>query len=157
MLRVARSLGNLRGVTYAAADHRALPVQSASADVVISGWSVSAVVVWNLATWQQELERALSELRRVLRPGGTLILIETQGTGETTPNPPPVLLDYYAYLDTHGFESTWIRTDYRFPSLAEAESLGRFFFGDALAARVLANQWLTLPECTGIWWWRYQR
>jgi hypothetical protein len=55
-------------------------------------------------------------------------------------------------LGEAGFKSTWIRTDYRFASLDEAEALTRFFFGDELAARVVANEWVILPECTGIWW-----
>ncbi|MCC7207638.1 MAG: class I SAM-dependent methyltransferase, partial [Anaerolineae bacterium] len=50
------------------------------------------------------------------------------------------------------FGSTWVRTDYRFASLAEAERLTRFFFGDALADEVVRRKWVTLPECTGLWW-----
>ncbi len=152
MLRLARRTPQPH-IHFAAADHRALPVPSGSADVVVAGWSLSAVVVWNLDRWQAELEQALGEFRRVLRPGGTVILIETLGTGQESPNPPPVLRDYYAYLDGHGFASTWIRTDYRFDSLAEAEKMARFFFGDALAEETVRRRWQVLPECTGLWWW----
>jgi len=45
-----------------------------------------------------------------------------------------------------------LSTDYQFASLAEAEALTRFFFGEELAAQVVENAWVVLPECTGIWW-----
>ncbi|MDX1523773.1 MAG: class I SAM-dependent methyltransferase, partial [Anaerolineae bacterium] len=61
--------------------------------------------------------------------------------------------DYYAFLEQSlGFAYTWIRTDFQFESLAEAERLNRFFFGDDLAEQVLKNEWVIVPECTGIWW-----
>ena len=47
-----------------------------------------------------------------------------------------------------------IRTDYRFASVQEAVELTRFFFGDELADRVRVEDWLVLPENTGIWWRR---
>jgi len=36
-------------------------------------------------------------------------------------------------------------------SLDEADRLTRFFFGDELADRVRRENWLILPEDTGIW------
>ena len=63
-------------------------------------------------------------MKRVLRPGGTIILLETLGTGHETPNPPsPIMSQYHAFLEREGFDSTWMRTDYQFASLAEAETL----------------------------------
>lgn len=134
------------------ADHRRLPVADAAADIVISGWSICYTVVWNPDTWEAELAAALAEMRRVARPGGALIILETLGTGYETPHPPPDLAGYYAALERASFASTWLRTDYRFASPAEAEDLTRFFFGDALAGRVAAERMVILPECTGMWW-----
>jgi ubiquinone/menaquinone biosynthesis C-methylase UbiE len=142
-------LGNWRA---AIADHRKIPVADGAADLAISGWSICYTVVWHTENWQAELGKALAEMRRVLRPGGTAVIIETLGTGHETPHPPAELVGYYAYLEQAGFESTAIRTDYRFASVAEAEELARFFFGDTLADRVATNQMTVLPECTGIWW-----
>ena len=34
------------------------------------------------------------------------------------------------------------------------EYLARFFFGDELGDKVRQNNWVILPECTGIWWRR---
>jgi ubiquinone/menaquinone biosynthesis C-methylase UbiE len=134
------------------ADHRKLPVADGLADIVIAGWTICYTVVWHPEAWRAELGAALSEMRRVARPGGTIIILETLGTGYETPHPPDSLADYYAALAAEGFASTWIRTDYRFASPAEAEMLTRFFFGTALAERMAAE--VILPECTGIWWAR---
>jgi ubiquinone/menaquinone biosynthesis C-methylase UbiE len=135
------------------ADNRSLPVADRSADVALSGWSLGYLVGEHPERWREELDKALDEMQRVLRPGGTIVILETLGTGHETPHPPTQgLADYYAYLEARGFSSTWIRTDYRFASLGEAEALVRFFFGDELAAQVRENKWVILPECTGIWW-----
>ena len=122
------------------------------ADLVLSGWSVCYLAIHSPEGWQEALRRAMSEMRRVLRPGGTIVLLETLGTGYERPHRLESLSDYYAFLEAEGFGSTWIRTDYRFESLAEAEELTRFFFGDELATQVVEREWVILPECTGIWW-----
>ena len=85
-------------------------------------------------------------------PGSADLIIETLGTGVESPAPPGRLIPYYDALTAAGFDATSIRTDYRFASVEEAESLARFFFGDTLADRVAAENLTTLPECTGLWW-----
>lgn len=133
-------------------DHRSLPVEDASADIAISGWSICYLVDWNRGAWQSDVDRALAEMVRVLRPGGVMILLETMGTGFQTPHPPDHLVDYYHALEEKGFAYQWIRTDYRFADLDEAVELVQFFFGDELAEQVRAAGSPILPECTGIWW-----
>jgi len=154
MIGYATALG-LPNARFGVADSRALPVRSGVADLAIEGWSVSHMVDWHPATWREEAGKAVAELRRVLAPGGTAIAIETLGTGFTTPTPPsPELAEYYEWLEGLGFTRTWCRTDYRFESVTEAETLARPFFGDALADRIARERITELPECTGIWWWR---
>ena len=101
---------------------------------------------------QAELDQWLSEMKRVLRKDGMIILFESLGTG----NEEPIRLEHvestYQWLDANGFVSKWIRTDYQFECLEEAQELSRFFFGDELGAKVERNQWVVLPECTGVGW-----
>lgn len=135
-------------------DNRNLPVEDASADLSIQGWSFGHFVGWYPVTWREEIGQAVGEMMRVLRPGGTAIILETLGTGREAPQPPTdALAAYYAWLEIeHDFVPAFIRTDYKFASLEEAEKLTRFFFGDELADQVAQNNWVILPECTGIWW-----
>lgn len=136
------------------ADHRQLPVGDHSADLIVSGWSVSYLAVWNPDSWRVELDKALAEMQRVLKPGSFIVLFESLGTGNESPVRLEHLRNFYSWLDEEGFQKKWIRTDYRFESLEEAEYLSRFFFGDELGDRVRQNRWVILPECTGVWWKR---
>ena len=88
----------------------------------------------------------------LLRPGSLIVLLESLGTGHASPYYLPHLVNFYPWLDEVGFQNTWIRTDYKFESLVEAEDLSRFFFGDEMGYAVVKNNWVVLPECTGVWW-----
>lgn len=139
------------------ADNRVMPIATASVDCAIEGWSFCQIMAWNMETWREDIGRATGEMFRVLRPGGTVILIETLGTGRTTPKPPADWFEtFYDYLeDERGFLSTWIRTDFRFESMDEARTLIGMFFGDDMVEDLLFEQQsdgVVLPECTGIWW-----
>lgn len=155
MLRVCRQRLEASGLSnwkVETADHRQLPITSYSADLVVSGWSVSYLAVWNPDLWRAELEKWLGEMKRVLRPGSSIVLFESLGTGNESPIQLEHLREYYPWLDEVGFQNKWIRTDYKFESVNEAEELSRFFFGAELGDRVRKNNWVVLPECTGVWW-----
>ncbi len=136
------------------ADNRELPLPDCVADVTIAGWSIAHTVGWYPDSWRDEVDKAISELLRVLRPGGVVIVLETLGTGVETPTPPNEGLAtlYEMFEADYGFVRATLRTDYRFESPAEGEARLRFFFGDELADRIVAEQLTILPECTGIWW-----
>ena len=155
MLRVCRQrlvASGLSNWQVSLADHRQLPVEDRSADLVVSGWSVSYLAVWNPEQAQQALDTWLIEMRRVLRENGMIILFESLGTG----NESPIRLEHvettYQWLDDNGFQNKWIRTDYRFESLDEAVDLAGFFFDAEMADRVRERRSVILPECTGVWW-----
>ncbi|WP_274654748.1 class I SAM-dependent methyltransferase [Paenibacillus humicola] len=136
-----------------AADYRALPLEDDSADLTTAGWSICYAASGDVPQWRDNLAAIMAECRRVLRPGGAVVIFETMGTGHETPQPPAFLLPYYAALESeYGFAHRWIRTDYRFDDPGQAESLTRFFFGDELADTVRANRMSLLPECAGVWW-----
>jgi ubiquinone/menaquinone biosynthesis C-methylase UbiE len=147
-----RRLGEHASVSWHQASARALPVADGWADAAVAGWVFGHFREWMPAGWQDELAQALAELGRVVRRGGTLVIIETLGTGAAEPAPPtPGLAEYYAWLEERGFARSWIRTDYGFDSVDEAARVTGFFFGEAFATRVREQGWARVPECTGIW------
>jgi ubiquinone/menaquinone biosynthesis C-methylase UbiE len=152
----AETLGRmgLTNWTVAEADNRQIPVEDGAADLAIAGWSFGHTVDWSPDSWRAEIGRMIDEMLRVVKIPGTIAILETLGTGNEQPAPPtPGLAAYYSWLEEErGFQMMWIRTDYRFESVGEADQLTRFFFGDSLADRILNEGLLVLPECTGIWW-----
>jgi ubiquinone/menaquinone biosynthesis C-methylase UbiE len=155
MLRVCRQRLQATGLSnwqVEVADHRQLPVADRSADLVVSGWSVAYLYVWHPETWRAELAKWLEEMKRVLRPDSFIVLFESLGSGHESPFQLEHLSGYYSWLDEAGFKNKWIRTDLKFESLEEAEALSSFFFGEEFGDKVRQNNWVVLPECTGVWW-----
>ena len=152
MLQMAKlrigTLGDKR-VYLGLADHQHLPVAQAQADLFISGWSVCYVFLEAGSEWRGGLTRTLANFQACLRPGGKLILIETMGTGFEEPQRLPLLQPYLDYLEEHGFQMKWVRTDYRFDSLEQARRRIPFFFGEEMLEKMQGN---ILPEYTGLWW-----
>jgi ubiquinone/menaquinone biosynthesis C-methylase UbiE len=146
MLRICRERLAASGLStwrVEVADHRRLPVEDGSADLIVSGWSVSYLAVWKEGK-TDELDIWLAEMKRVLRRDGVVILFESLGTGNETPVRLKHVESTYGWLDANGFQQKWIRTDYQFESVEEAVELAGFFFGDEMA------------ECTGVWWTRME-
>ena len=145
---------NLTNWSLSPADNRAMPHADAVADFAVAGWSFSSGLGWFYENWQREVGKMVSEMLRVLKPGGIAVIIETMGTGYEQPTIPTERLEaYYHWLENeHDFEYRWIRTDYKFTSIKEADALTRFFFGDELADRIVREQMTILPECTGLWY-----
>src|SRR5688572_17322065 len=80
MLRVCRERLIANGLSnwqVDVADHRQLPVPDHSADLVVSGWSISYLAVWNQENGSAELDKWLMEMKRVLRQSGMIILFES--------------------------------------------------------------------------------
>jgi ubiquinone/menaquinone biosynthesis C-methylase UbiE len=140
--------------TTAAADHRFLPMEGNNADLIVSGWSVSYLTVWYPDRWRSEASDWLAETRRVLRKDGTIILLESLGTGAESPQPLGHLENFTHWLDEEGFMNKWIRTDYQFESPEVGSEVAGFFFGEEMKARILQERMTILPECTGVWWLR---
>lgn len=157
MLQVARTQlaeSGMENWSLAVGDHQHIPLADNSADVVIEGWSWGHTVGWHPDDWPARIDAMIAESERVLKPDGILILIETLGTGNRQPAPPSEhLAAFYRWLeDDRGFAHRWVRTDYQFEDIDEADTLTRFFFGDELADTLRTKNQLILPECTGIWW-----
>ncbi|WP_246042036.1 class I SAM-dependent methyltransferase [Cohnella pontilimi] len=143
----------LRNWKTSVADLRQIPLEDQSADMIIAGWSICYMSSSGNQDWQENLNQVMKEIDRVLRPGGTVIILETMGTGNTVPTPPDYLIPYFKRLEEqYGFAHKAIRTDYKFDSVEQAEQLCRDFFGDELGDRIKGEKTNIVPECTGIWW-----
>lgn len=122
------------------------------ADLAIAGWVFGHAVSWHPDDWKARIGHALTAMRRALKPGGALVVVETLGTGFTAPTPPPGLVPYQRWLeDEWGLARHALRTDYRFATPDEAAVSMGFFFGDAMAAKIRDAGWARVPECTGAW------
>lgn len=159
MLSVAKRHLESMGATHAtcvAADARALPLPGGAFDVVTAGWVFGHFTFWTHAEWRENAGAAIAEMRRVARPGGTLVIFETMGTAVTEPAPPAAgLAAYYAWLESDmGFAHRVIATDFRFESVEAAADACGFFFGEPYAKRVRESDWARVPEWTGMWWRR---
>jgi ubiquinone/menaquinone biosynthesis C-methylase UbiE len=156
MIEVAKqklSRTGLKNWSFAVADNGALPVETASADISIEGWAFGHSAFWHEKNWKEVLTKSVNEMLRVLYPGGTAIIIETLGTGREKPAELPRQLElFYEFLSKEaGFNSKWIRTDYKFASREEGLRLADFFFNNPKTSAAITPD-ATLPECTGIWW-----
>ncbi|MCC6622473.1 MAG: class I SAM-dependent methyltransferase [Deltaproteobacteria bacterium] len=159
MLEVARVRASAEGhaararFVEGAAD--ALPVPDAWADAAIAGWVYGHQVGWAGDAWPVAIGKFLDEMRRVTRPGGVCVVIETLGTGLPEPGPrapSPGLASYYAWLEAeHGFVRHAIDTSYGFASVDEAALRMGFFFGPRIVDAIRAHGWSRVPEWTGVW------
>ena len=143
-----------KNVSLALADSRRMPGCSGWADFAIEGLAFLQIAVWNPHDWQAQLGRALAEMQRLVRPGGKLILIETLGTGETTPKVIPFFRTVYDFLEAEaGFTPLELRTDYRFETMQQIRQVVLPLFGPEMLERLVETEsgWI-LPECTGLWW-----
>lgn len=161
MLDVARARLEPLGLDnwwLAVADNRALPMPSGRADLCIEGWSFGHATGWNPEGWRDDVAKMVSEMLRVLRPGGTAVILETLGTNTPEPTAPTsALADFYRLLEADGFTREVLKTDYRFASVDEAAELTGFFFGDAVATAVREKGDPVVPEFTGLWTRRLTR
>lgn len=160
MLAVARARSEAAGdghrARFVVGSADALPVATGWADAAVAGWVYGHQVAWS-PEWATRIAAFLAEMRRVVRPGGTLAVCETLGTGlpdePSVARPPtPGLAAYYAWLESeHGFVREEIDTSYEFPSVDDAvQGLG-FFFGARLIDTIRARGWRRVPEWTGLW------
>ncbi|MCJ8211328.1 class I SAM-dependent methyltransferase [Mucilaginibacter sp. RS28] len=141
-------------VTFNVAGNDSIPLPGGSADIVVEGWSLGYIAFAGGAAWKSDIDHVLSEMERLLRPGGSILLFGTLGTGTHRPAAPnKVLAQLYEYLTTEkGFtQSEWFPTDYRFTDLEEAVELTSFFWNDKFGNYVREHQLVIVPECTAIW------
>lgn len=156
MVQFATKHCAIENVQYAVADNARLPEADGVADLVLAGWSLGHVTGFFPDAWQSHARAALREMRRVAKPGATVVLFETLGTCVEVAAPPNERLRalYELFEGEFGFHRTVLETSYEFASTeAAAETLG-FFFGDEMRAKVLARSSAIVPEWTAAFFCR---
>jgi ubiquinone/menaquinone biosynthesis C-methylase UbiE len=155
MLRVSESkkqkLG-VKNVDFLPGEHKDLPLPDNSIDLIVEGWTFVYAFSSTYPEWRYEFEAIVREMKRVLRPGGAVVLIETMGflhIWDEVPGPTALLYDYFE--KEVGLRKSMIRTDYKFANIEEAVDLGTFFFGDEIGAEIRKIGELVVPEATAIW------
>ncbi len=139
-------------ISFGICDNTEISSLSMQADIVIEGWSFGHVVNDNEDKLNQTIEKMLSECRKLLKPKGKIIIIETLGTNRENPEPTsPNMKMLFEYLENHGFIRHILRTDYRFSSNEEAKRVTGFFFGQSFAEQLEFVEAGVVKEYTGIW------
>ncbi|WP_019423829.1 class I SAM-dependent methyltransferase [Paenibacillus sp. OSY-SE] len=136
------------------APHHRLPLAAGSVDLVLAGWTICYACSEEHEHQNNMLPSIMEEARRILRPGGRIVIWETLGTGVDAPAVLPALRGYIeAMEERYHFRHTILQTDFRFPNLHEAESLSDWFFGKEVLRmlRQEADGTVLLPSFTGMW------
>jgi ubiquinone/menaquinone biosynthesis C-methylase UbiE len=141
------------GIEFLQGGYAQIPIPNNFVDLVIEGWSFLYYYKLSLPNWKNKIDHALIEIKRILKPNGKIILIETLGTMETEPKISDFAMPFYKHLeDGHDFKKIDIRTDYKFNNVEEAEKLITFFFGEDMGKMVCQRKDIIVPECTGLWY-----
>ena len=143
---------DVKNVDFLSGEHKDIPLPDNSVDLIIEGWSFPAAYYSSYSEWHAEFEAIVLEMKRILRPKGSVILIETMGSlhiWEEAPAQTNVLYDYFE--KELGLKKAIIRTDYKFCNKEDAVDLGTFFFGDEVGAEIQEIGEPIVPEATAIW------
>jgi len=144
--RRTRGLGNVRVLEGTA---QALPVPDASVDVVHARWAYF---------FGPGCEPGLAELDRVVRRGGTALLIDNDGTRSTFgswfrrgyPMVDPDEVE--RFWSRHGWTRTPVDMGWRFESRSDFEAVVRIEFAPAVADRILSEyDGLEVDYAVNVW------
>jgi ubiquinone/menaquinone biosynthesis C-methylase UbiE len=142
----------VKNVDFLPGEHRDIPLPDNSIDLIIEGWAFLKAFHSTYPEWRSEFEAIVPEMKRILRPRGAVILIETMGSLHIWSEIPDRTVVLYDYFEKElGLRKTIIRTDYRFSNLEEAVDLSTFFFGDEIGAEIQQIGEPIVPEATAIW------
>ncbi len=125
---------------YRCEDLQNLSIPSKSVDLVYSSWVLGTILDVDARA------RALSELVRITRSGGSILCIENAAGGEFESirgrdQKDARTLQYNSWLEANGFRRvTRIETHFEFSSLESARRIFRNIWGEAAAQRVTTRR-----------------
>ena len=139
VLALARKAAGLTRVNFICSSAERIPLPDASLDMVFACWVLGTI------REKSRREQVLTECRRVLRPGGRMLLIENDLGGEfemCRGRCPDVSATkaYNDWVQASGFvPQQKIRTYFKFSSAAEAKAVFSAIWGASAGARVSSN------------------
>jgi SAM-dependent methyltransferase len=152
-----RRTRRLPNVTVTAGMAQSVPLPDASVDVVHARWAYF---------FGPGSEPGLAELARVVRRGGTALVIDNDPTRSTFggwfrrgyPEVDPVAVE--RFWSTHGWTRTPVDMGWRFGSRADLEAVVRIELPTSVAEAVLAEHWaggggLEVDYAVNLWWRSY--
>jgi len=148
----------VKNVDFLPGEHRDIPLPDHSIDLITEGWAFLHAFSCTYPEWRTEFDAIARETKRILRPGGAVIYVETMGSLHLWDEPPARTALLYDYFEKElGLSKTVIRTDYKFASIEDAVDLGTFFFGDEVGGEIRQIGEATVPEATALWHGRIER
>jgi len=142
----------VKNVDFLPGEHKDIPLPDNSIDLIVEGWSFLKAFRSAYPEWRAEFDAIVSEMKRILRPGGAVILIETMGSLHIWEGVPEQNVELYDYFEKElSLKKTIIRTDYKFANKEEAVDLSTFFFGDEVGAEISEIGDIIVPEATVVW------
>jgi len=142
----------VKNIDFLPGEHRDTSLPDNCIDLVIEGWAFLHAFQNTYSEWRTEFEAIAREMRRVLRPRGTVALIETMGSFDIWNEVPSKTSELYSYFERElGLKKTIVRTDYEFANLEEAVDFGTFFFGEEIGTQIAEAGEPNVPEATAIW------
>ncbi|CAN5494928.1 class I SAM-dependent methyltransferase [soil metagenome] len=146
----ARRTRSLDNVTLVAGTAQSIPLPDASVDVVHVRWAYF---------FGPGCEPGLAELDRVVRRGGTALIIDNDGSRSTFGDwfrrgyphlPAPTEIE--RFWTTRGWARTPVDMGWRFASRADLEAVVRIEFEPAMAEQLLAeHQGLEVDYAVNVW------
>jgi SAM-dependent methyltransferase len=149
----ARRTFRLPNVTVLRGTAQEVPVPPASVDLVHARWAYF---------FGPGCEPGLAELDRVVRRGGTAVVIDNDPSRSTfgawfrRGYPKVRAEEVERFWSTHGWHRLPVDAEWRFASRAELESVVRIEFDASVAQEVLAaHQGTAVDYAVNLWWRRF--
>jgi ubiquinone/menaquinone biosynthesis C-methylase UbiE len=142
----------IKNVDFLPGEHKDIPLPDNSIDLVVEGWAFLKAFHTVYPEWRPEFDVIVSEMKRILRPNGIVVLIETMGSLHIWNEVPTEHVELYDYFEKElHLKRSVVRTDYKFASSEEAVDFCSFFFGDEIGTEVSKRGDSIVPEATALW------